>query len=52
MIRYRSVERSPEGQHNEWKYATSGDERWGDPLESTRDLGGERLSGLKRRDLR
>ena len=25
---------------------------WGDPLEYTRDLGGERLSGIKRRDLR
>lgn len=25
---------------------------WGDPPECTRDLGGERLSGLKGRDLR
>ena len=25
---------------------------WGDPPECTRDLGGERLSGLKERDLR
>ena len=29
-----------------------GDRRLGDPPEYTRDLGGERLSGLKRRDLR
>jgi hypothetical protein len=27
------------------------DGRCGDPLESTRDLGGERLSGLNRGDL-
>jgi hypothetical protein len=26
--------------------------RWGDPLECTRDLGGERISRLKERDLR
>ena len=26
--------------------------RWGNPLECTRDLGGKRCSGLKRRDLR
>ena len=36
----RQERRSPKGQQNEWKYATSGwgDGRWGDPLESTRDL--------------
>ena len=40
-------ERRPEGQENEWKYATPGGGRWGgDPLESPRDLGGESLSGL------
>jgi hypothetical protein len=27
-------------------------ERWGDPLESIRDQGGENLSGLKGRNLR
>ena len=31
---------------------TSGGRRWEDPPECTRDLGGERLSGLKRRVLR
>jgi hypothetical protein len=36
----------------EWKYETSGGRRLGDPPECTRDLGGERLSGLKERDLR
>jgi hypothetical protein len=40
-------ERSPEGQQNEWKYATWGWGRWEDPLESTGDLEGERLSGLR-----
>jgi hypothetical protein len=40
-------ERSPEGQENEWKYVTSG----GEPLESPRDLGGKRLSGLNGGDL-
>jgi hypothetical protein len=40
-------EKNPEGQQNEWKYSSSRDERWGDSLESTRDFGGERLSGLK-----
>jgi hypothetical protein len=38
----------------EWKQATiEGRMRgWGDPPECVRDLGGERLSGLKERDLR
>jgi hypothetical protein len=40
-------DRSPEGQQNEWKQATSGSRRWGNPPESTSDLEGERLSGLK-----
>ena len=53
MIRnWGRQERSPEGQQNEWKYATSGGRRWGDSLESSRDLGGVRLSGLKGRDIR
>jgi hypothetical protein len=34
------------------KQVTSGGRRWGDPLGCTRDLGGEKLSGLKGRDLR
>jgi hypothetical protein len=40
-------EQSPKEQHNEWRYATSGDGRWGDHLECTRDLGSERISRLK-----
>jgi hypothetical protein len=45
---------NPEGQQKEWKQATSEDRRLGggDSSERTRDLGGERLSGLKERDLR
>jgi hypothetical protein len=42
--------RSPEGQQNKWKYAALG-VGWGDTLESTRDLGGERLAGLNGSDL-
>jgi hypothetical protein len=34
--------RSSEGQGNAWKYAAPGGEKWRDPLESTRDLGGRR----------
>jgi hypothetical protein len=45
-------ERTPESQQNEWKYAASESGRCGDPLESTRDLGSERLSGLNEHDLR
>jgi hypothetical protein len=41
---------SPEGQQNKCKYATS--EVGGGTLECTRELGGERLSGLKGRDFR
>jgi hypothetical protein len=56
MIRYcwGGQERSPEGQQNKWTYATSGvgGRRLGDPLECTKDLGGENLSELKVRDLR
>jgi hypothetical protein len=44
-------ERSPEGQEKEWKQAALGNGRQGDPLESTRDPGGETLSGLIRSDL-
>jgi hypothetical protein len=39
----------PQGQQKEWKQATSGNIRLGDPPECTRDLGGERFSGHKRR---
>jgi hypothetical protein len=45
-------ERSPENKQNEWKYAGSEGERWGDPLENTRELGGERILRLSGRDLR
>ena len=52
MIRYsRREDRSPEGQQNEWKYAASGVGRLGDPLESTRDLEGEKPSGHRLIDL-
>jgi hypothetical protein len=43
---------SPEDQQKERNQANSGGRRWWNPLECTRDLGGERLSGLKGRDLR
>jgi hypothetical protein len=36
----------------EWKQASSGSRRLGEPPECTRDLGGERLLGLKGRELR
>ena len=42
----------PEGQQKEWKHATLGGRRLVYPPECTRDLGGERLSGLKERNLR
>jgi hypothetical protein len=46
-IRYGGrQERSPENQEHEWKYAAVGSWRWGEPLESPRDLGCERLPGL------
>ena len=41
----RAVEK-PRSLENEWKYAASVGWEEGDPLESTRDLGGKRLSGL------
>jgi len=41
-------EKSPEGQQNEWKYATFRGGRWGNHLESSRDMGSERLSGFNR----
>ena len=52
-IMYAGQERSPEGQQNEWKYATLG---WGfgvqgECLESSRDLKCERLPGLNGGDL-
>ena len=45
-------ERSPEGQQNEWKYATLGGGRWRDPSKCTRDLVGKRFSALKETGLR
>ena len=44
-------ERSPESQENEWKYAALEGGKWGDLLESTRNLGGKRISGLSGSDL-
>lgn len=44
-------ERSPEGHVNEWKYATAGITRCGEPLESPRNLRFERLPGLNEDDL-
>jgi hypothetical protein len=41
----------PEGQDNEWKYATSRGWKWEYPLESSRDLRDVRLSGLNEDDL-
>jgi hypothetical protein len=55
MIRYWGLgkqEWSLEGQQKEWKYATLGCRRRGEPLEYTRVLGGEKLSEVKGRDLR
>ena len=43
---------SPEGELKEWKQATSVGRRWGKPLEYARDLGGERLTGFKVRNVR
>jgi hypothetical protein len=40
-------ERILESQWNEWKHATSVDERWENPLECTRDLVGDLLSAFK-----
>ena len=48
----REKDLSCEGQQKEWKQATSGNRRLGDPPECTRVLGGETLSGCKGRDLR
>jgi hypothetical protein len=44
-------ERSLEGQENECKNAASGGRRSEDSIESTRDPGGERLSGLNKGDI-
>jgi hypothetical protein len=53
MIRYwgQGPEWSPDGQQNEWKYTTSGGGRRGDPLECTRDLGGERNVKIQRDEM-
>ena len=48
----REQDRSPEGQQNQWKQAASKYGRLEDPLENTRDVGAERLWGLKGRDIR
>ena len=54
MIRYWVGEKTEitEDQQKEGKQATLGGRRLGDPPEYTRDLGSERFSGLKERDLR
>jgi hypothetical protein len=40
------------GSRKNGKQATSGDGRWGNLLECTKNLGSKILSGLKERDLR
>ena len=40
-------DKTEEGQHKEWKQANLGCMRYGDNLECTRDLEGEKLSRLK-----
>ena len=45
-------DRSSEGQQKEWKQASSRCRRWVYPLECPKDLGGERISGCKGRDLK
>jgi hypothetical protein len=47
----RDHKRSSEGHENESKYTASEYERWGDPLENSRVLGGKRFSGLNEDDL-
>jgi hypothetical protein len=42
----------PEGQQKEWKQTTMGGRRLGYPPECSRDLGCERLSGLKGQGLK
>jgi hypothetical protein len=44
-------ERNPEGQGNESKYAKVGARGLGEPLESPRDMGCERLPGLNEDDI-
>ena len=39
-------------QGSEWKYVTLREEKCGDPLQCTRDLGGKRISRLKERHFR
>jgi hypothetical protein len=48
----RDKDRSPESQQKEWKQATSGIRRSEDYPECTRNLGCEKLPGLRGRDLR
>jgi hypothetical protein len=47
-VRLKSIKKfkGPEGKQKEWKQATSGNRRLGEPTECTRDLGGERLPGI------
>jgi hypothetical protein len=45
-LSWRGQERSSENQKSEWKYAISGGSNRGNPLESPKELGGERLSDL------
>ena len=55
MIRYcggGEQDWSTEDQQKEWKQKTLLGRRWENLLECTRDLGGERISGFKGRDLR
>jgi hypothetical protein len=49
--RIPSIQPTDSKKFNEWKYAALGKWRWGDPLENTRDVGCERLSGLNGDDL-
>jgi hypothetical protein len=43
-------ERSPEVQENKWKYIAAGSRLWGNPLESPRDPGWGRPTGLNMAD--
>jgi hypothetical protein len=54
MIRYwgRGQEWIPEDQKQKWKQAISVDRKWRDLLECTRDLVGERHSGLESMEIR
>jgi hypothetical protein len=52
MLGRGEQERSPEDQQKKMDICDLGSGFWGTFLEFTRDLGGERLSGLKGRNLR